>query len=468
MKPMSTPLSRRTLLRGLGTAISLPPLEAMIPIGPRAQAATRPALKFAAVYFSNGTVNVGTPGSGSNYWRCPARSETDWDLSRTLEPLADLKAYVTPVLGLYNHAHAEVEVVDGRRTPGVAHWTNPTSFLTGLPQAWSWSDPSSIVRLMRPGRSIDQEMAAKAQAQTPGGFRVPALVMGVYSTETFGSGPKGSKYLLNMISWSSQDRQTPRHATSAAVFRELFGSARPGETAEREAQRRRLRKRMVDFTREDLRALLPRLGPSDRQRMDEFITGLNDLETRIDNEGRTAPACAKPAIGSTETYTQRATNMADLMVVAFQCGLTRVSTFMLDTEHQDTSLQLTVGGVSGGHHTISHYRMNSTLSKAVAINRWQTERFAYLLRRLRDTRDIDGSSLLDNAMVLYGCGMGDGDQHNRKDIAAVLAGKGGGLPAGRCKIYADSPRHSNLLLALLHRWGVNAPSWGNSTGVLPL
>lgn len=462
------PIARRTFLSGLGTAIALPMLEAMLPVGRTAFAAPSP-LKFAAVYFSNGTLNRDAPGSTNNYWRCSVNSEDDWELSRVLQSLADLKAegYIMPIHGLYNACHDDVEVVDGKTTPGVGHFTEATSFLTGSAQAWDWNN-LSIVELMHPGRSIDWAMADKAAAETPGGFKIPVLNMGTYSIETYASGSKGSKYLLNHVSWKSQIEQAYRHATSQSVFDELFGNSDPLETEEAAARRRRLQKSVLDYVKDDADAVRSRLGASDRHRMDEFLTGLRDLEQRIDQEG----SCTIEPDTSTyadESYTQRAENMADLMVIAFQCGATRVSTFMLDTAHQDTPLSQTVGGnISGGHHSVSHYLMNGTREQAVAINQWQVARFGYLLRKLRDTVDIEGKPLLDTSMLMYGCGLGDGDGHHRADIAMVLAGKGGSLPAGKCKVFSGNPRHSNLLVALLQKWGIPETSWGNSNGVLDL
>jgi hypothetical protein len=462
------PIPRRTLLTGLGTAIALPMLEAMLPTGRTAFAAPAP-LKFAAVYFSNGTLNRGEPGSLNNYWRCPVNSEDDWQLSRVLESLEDVKEYITPVHGLYNACHDEVEVVDGKTTPGVGHFTEATSFLTGRSQAWDWNN-LSIVALMHPGRSIDWAMADKAAAETPGGLKVPVLNIGTYSTETFASGQKGSKYLLNHMSWKSQNEQAFRHATSQSVFDELFGNQNPLETEEAAARRRRLQKSVLDYVKDDADAVSKRLGASDRHRMEEFLTGLRDLEQRIDQEGLLS--CTIEPDTSTyadESYTQRTANMADLMVIAFQCGITRVSTFMLDTAHQDTPLSQTVGGsITGGHHSVSHYLMNGTRDQAVAINKWQVSRFGYLVRRLRDTLDVEGKPLLDTTMLMYGCGFGDGDGHHRADIAMLLAGKGGGLPAGKCKVFTGNPRHSNLLVALLQKWGLPETTWGNSTGVLSI
>ncbi len=478
---MRRPLSRRTLIRGLGTSIALPGLQAMLPA--RASAATAP-LKFIAVYLANGVINRGAPNTVNNYWRPVVRSETDWDLSRTMEPLREVKQYVTPVLGLYNHAHKEIETVDGRATPGLAHFTEATSFLTGQPQAWDWANIPGLVRLLRPGRSIDQEMADKAVAETPGGFKVRSLVMGTMSPETFESGGKGHKYLLNHVSWRNQNELVTRHYQSSAVFKDLFGDGTvPGNSADA-ARLARLRKQKLDilhFASGQANTLKQSLGPADRIRLDEFLTGLGELDKRIQDEQTISPAaCAIPSSAgyASESLTKRAQNMADLAIRAFECGLTRVSTFMLDTAHQGIPLEQRIAGVAGGHHQVSHYASQETpgyglpadvaLQSMAAVNRWQMEQLAYLLKKLRDTIDVDGRPMIENTMVMYGCGIGDGDYHNVRDIAMILAGRGGGLPAGRCKVLDNEPRHSNLLLSLLRKWGLNSAAWGNSTGPLEI
>jgi hypothetical protein len=338
------------------------------------------------------------------------------------------------------------------------------------------------VKLLRPGRSLDQAMADRAVAETPGGFRVPSLVMGTMSPESYVSGSKGHKYLLNHVSWRNQNELVTRHYQSSTVFRDLFGAGElPGSNAQRAAQIRQQKLDVLHFANDQASGLRRTLGPSDRVRLDEFLSGLGELDRRIRDEQRIgAGGCSKPdASGyATESMTRRAQNMSDLAVKAFECGLTRVCTFMLDTAHQSYSLNQRIPGVVGGHHQVSHYASQETpgyglppdvaLRGMAAVNRWQVEQLAYLLRKLRDTRDVDGRPLLDNTMVLYGCGLGDGDRHDVRDVPMLLAGRGGGLPAGRCKVYTGDPRHSNLLLALAQRWGLDVASWGNSTGALDL
>jgi hypothetical protein len=226
----------------------------------------------------------------------------------------------------------------------------------------------------------------------------------------------------------------------------------------------------LDFVAQDARDLQGRLGAADRRKLDEYLTGVREIEQRIrmaQPVARVGQARLVRPTGVPRDYQEHARLLADLLALAFQADLTRVATFVLGNDGSNRSYREI--GVPEGHHDLSHHGGDEhKLEGLRKINRFHIAQFAYLLRRLKETREGTGT-LLDRCLIIYGCGIRDGDRHDHDDLPILLAGSGGGtLCPGRHIRYPVGTPLTNLYLSLLDRLGVPAERLGDSTGRLPL
>lgn len=468
---MTTPrLSRRALLRGASVCIALPWLEAMLPARAWAQTVSP---RFVALYFSDGVLHGGPPGTADNTWECVAQPDGSWALSQTLAPLAPFKGQLNYYKGL--------DPTD-LRANNDGHWTPATSFLTG--QRHTSNAEGGQFHLKAPGRSLDQAIAEKLQC-TP-------LTMAPFPTTLFGPSPlpaRGVGGFLTNISWLSQTTVAPRFDTSAAVFAALFGTPPPA-TADRKALARRS---VLDVVLKDAARLQARLGAADRARLDEYLSSIRAVEQRI-AAAETAPSCPAPpasayaneVVGGRVHFDLGSRNMLDLMVLAFRCDRTRVATLMLDCENDNVQ---TMGNLISGYggpsatddpHIVSHHTNEAQRQALVAKNDWHVKKLLYLLQQLDGGHEPNGMTMLQNSLVFFGSGMGDGNYHGGQfpghggGCARLTAGNlGGAVAAGRF-IDAGNAHHANLLVAIAQKLGLTdaagqpVTQWGFSTGTLAL
>lgn len=437
-------LSRRALLRGAGAAIALPLLDAMVPAGALAgepEAARR--LLF-----------VGVPnGIHMPDWTPKAEGPLA-ALPPILEPLAPHAKELSVLSGL---------ALDGGRDHGDGpgdHARSCASFLTGAhPRKTAGAD-------LRAGVSVDQAAAVKLGETT----RLASLELGCEPAMTSGQCDSGYScaYSANM-SWRSESQPMPKETDPRAAFERLFGGPDTGESAEERARRLALRRSVLDAALADAKDLRDRLGPTDRRKLDEYLTAVRDLERRIDRAAKDgeslAPQGAVRPAGVPSDPKEHLRLMFDVAVLAVQSDATRVVTVLVANEGSNRSYAF--AGVPEGHHEISHHGNDAAKQAKVAkINRWHAEQFAYLLERLRAVRE-GGGSLLDRAAVVYGSGISDGNRHNHDDLPVLLAGRlGGTLAPGRhVRFPAETPL-CNLYLSLLDRVNVRTAKFGDSTGRL--
>jgi hypothetical protein len=443
---MSEPkISRRTILKGVGAAIALPWLESM---GPLSAWATDPAPtgnvvpnRMAFVYVPNG---VHMPD-----WR-PATDGALTTLPRTLEPLAEVRDSLTVLTGL---------TADKARPNGDGpgdHARAMAAFLTGAqPRKTDGAD-------IRAGLSVDQAAATRIGERT----RLPSLEIGCDPSAMAGNCDSGySCVYSSTISWRSATTPVPKLNNPRLVFDRLFGS---GATADR-ARRERDRRSVLDFVREEARSLDRHLSGTDHQRLDEYFASIREIEERIERASQ-MPEPPRPNMpeptGIPRDYREHIRLLCDLLVLAFQADITRVSTFVFANE--GSNKPYTLIGVREGHHDLSHHSNDATKQAKIArINRFHIEQYAYLLGKLRTIREGDGT-LLDHCMIAYGSGNSDGNRHNHDDLPVLLAGKAcGTIRAGRHLRYAQNTPLNNLWLSLLDRMECNVGSLGDSTGRLP-
>jgi hypothetical protein len=256
------------------------------------------------------------------------------------------------------------------------------------------------------------------------------------------------------------------------VFDRLFANDVTSDVAANGEKRRRQRLSILDFVLEDARRLQGRLGASDQRKLDEYFSGVREIETRVTNAGRVdedadigEPAGLPAGPGELLEYKEQLNLLTDMMVLAFQGDVTRIATFMFASAGSNRNYRFI--GVPDGHHELSHHQGRPEKhAKIREINRFHAEQFAYFLERLKSIREGDGT-LLDNCMIVYGSGLSDGNRHNHDDLPVVLAGRGGGsLDTGRHVRYSAETPMCNLFLSMLDRMEAPADGLGDSTGRL--
>ncbi len=315
------------------------------------------------------------------------------------------------------------------------------------------------------GISVDQVAAAQIGRQT----RLPSLELGCDRGQMAGNCDSGYScaYSYN-ISWKAEATPMPSERNPRLVFERLFSNGDPGETDEARARRKRYQKSVLDLASDDASRLRADLGYSDRHKLDEYLTGIRELEQRIASAEKFAAVVApdiKEPNGIPPEFEQHVRLMYDLMALAFQTDATRVSTFMVAHDGDNRTYAFT--GNRDGHHTISHHGKDETKIQDIAkINHFHMTQFAYFLEKLKKTREGEGT-LLDNCMIVYGSGIGDGDRHNHDNLPIIMAGRGGGtVQTGRhVKLEHETPMN-NLFMSMLDRMGVHADKIGDSTGKL--
>ncbi len=440
-------IPRRTFLRGIGTAMALPMLEAMAPLKVLAATGERPttqaAKRMAFVYIPN--------GANMADWT-PKAVGADYELPATLDPLKPFQKDLQVYTGL---AHDKAKANgDG---PG-DHARASATFLTGC-QARKTAGADIKV-----GVSVDQIAAEKLGRLT----RLPSLELSSDAARQSGNCDSGYScaYSFN-ISWKSESMPMAPECNPRLVFERLFSNNSPEESAESSAKRNLHRKSILDFVLEDARQLQANLGSTDRRKLDEYLTAVREMETRIERAekfGTVLPDHTKPS-GIPNAYEEHLRLMFDMLVLAFQTDTTRVATFIL--AHDGSNRPYPLIGVSEGHHDLSHHGGDAVKKEKIAkINRFHITQLAYFLEKLKSVQEGE-RTLLDNSMIVYGSGIGDGNRHNHNDLPVLLAGAGGGTltPGRHVKLDRDVPM-ANLYLSLLDRMGVSAQKIGDSTGKL--
>jgi hypothetical protein len=439
-------LSRRTVLRGLGASISLPLLESMIPAQtPLAKTAARPQVHLALCFMPHGAVM-------SNW--TPIGTGTDFKLSRTLMPLAPYRDNLVVVSNL---AHKQAEP-GGPGDNGGDHTRSPAVYLNGVhPKRTDGAD-------IRAGVTIDQMAAAKIGQETP----LPSLELAIEDySGLVGSCDVGfSCAYMNTISWRTPTTPLPMEINPRLVFDRMFGD---GATAQDRLERIAQQRSILDAVTGQVQKLGRGLGPNDRNRVAEYLDTVREIERRIQlaekqNQNSSIDVPQSPS-GIPDDHQTHTKLMFDLMAVAFQAGITRISTFMMAREVSYRTFPML--GISEGFHPSSHHQNNpERLEKLTQINTYHVSLVAYMLERLKSIPDGDGT-LLDHTLLLYGSGMSNSNIHNHSPLPVFVAGGAAGqLKGGRHLMYPENTPMANLLLSILHKAGVEKESVGDSTSSL--
>jgi hypothetical protein len=441
---MTAQTNRRTLLRGLGAALALPWLESLPAVAGAAVKSSRPPVRMCCWYVPNG-VNLAS-------W-FPEQEGPLVDLPETLRPLSFARDYLNCFHGLTHNT----ALVNGD-VEGCGHGQGAASFLTGA-QAYQTQDA------VRVGISVDQLYARHVDDQT----RFPSLELGCESARSGNAFGYSGAYKTH-ISWRTATSPAPYEMNPKAVFDRLFTSGNRQLSKATVAERDFYRKSMIDFVLDDAHRLRDRVGGADRRKLDQYLTGVREVERRIQNATPSVPlpgtGLARPS-GIPEDFDEHLRLMCDLMVLAFQTDSTRASTFMVTKEATDRNYPWL--GFTDGHHELSHHQGKEEKNRKIReIDRYHVSILAYMVEKMMGVEEADGSTLLDNAMVLYGSGISDGDRHDHVNLPVIVVGKGGGsMRSGQHLKFRQETPMSNLLLAMLHQAGVPVDRFGDSTEPLP-
>jgi hypothetical protein len=440
-------VSRRTILRGVGTAIALPVLDAMVPaLSAAAEIKKTVPTRMVYVYVPNGI--------DMRNWT-PSAAGRSFDLPKILAPLQPVQDDLLLFTGLMDHNG--MALGDG---PG-DHARASASFLTGVhPKKTAGADISV-------GTSVDQLAARRIGNET----RLASLELGCEDGHLAGNCDSGySCAYVNSISWRTATAPNPPEVNPRSVFERLFGSDEGvGDPAVR-ARTARFQQSILDLVAGDTRRLQGGLGATDKRKLDEYLTSVREVERQVQmTEKQIAentmamPSIAKPD-GIPLEFAEHAKLMFDLLAIALQTDTTRIATFMLAREGSNRSYREI--GVPEGHHGLSHHRNDpSIMDKVSQINRHHMEQFAYFLTRLKKTNDTDGS-LLDHTMIMYGSGISDGNKHNHDNLPVLLAGGSRVFRTGRHVRLETSTPITNLYMSMLEAMGVPTERFGDSQGRL--
>ena len=433
-------IPRRTFLRGMGVSLALPLLDSMIPARTLwAQTAAKGTSRIGFVYIPHGAI--------MDKWT-PAAEGAGFEFTPILKPLEAYRDRLNVVSGL-GHKAADTTAV---------HSLSPTTWLSGVrPKATQGVDAFA-------GVTADQ-IAAQAIGQDT---ILPSMEI---ATEDH-SGLIGSCdrdygcIYMNTLSWRTPTTPLPMEINPRKVFERMFGQG--GSAAERVARIQEDRS-ILDAITKEASSLQLRLGPSDRQTMNEYLENIREIERRIQraeksqgDEGLLLPA--RPA-GVPFDFEEHVRLMYELMAVAYQTNITRVITFMVSREVSNRTYPQV--NVSDGHHAISHHQNRADkMEKNVRIQTFNVGMFAEFVEKLKNTPDGDGS-LLDNIVLLYGSNMSNSNAHDHFPLPnLLLGGAAGRLKGGRHLRYADHTPMTNLLMTMLDKAGVRQEALGDSTGLL--
>src|SRR5229473_6434989 len=428
-------LPRRTFLRGVGTTLALPLLDAMVPsMTALASTPGNAVRRLGFVYIPM--------GSNVSQWTPPGSGNLG-ELSPTLRSLAPVMDQLTVVSNLeLKNAY-----------PGT-HATSNAAFLSAATSKWTESSDYYL------GTTVDQVAAQQIGGET----RLPSLELAMDLLTTVGQCDNGYACVYqNNLSWSSPTTPLPAEAHPRVAFERLFGDG--GSAAERSAELRK-NASLLDWVSEDISRLQQKLGPGDRTKVNEYLDTVREVERRIQKaEAETAdnrlPDLDRP-VGVPASYADHARLMFDLQALALQGDVTRVISFQLARE-TSTRTYAEIG-VPDPHHPLTHHGNNpEKIAKMAKINAFHVSLFAYFLEKLKSTPEGDGC-LLDHAVYLYGSGMGNPNVHDHVNLPILVAGGAGRVKGGRHITYTEPTPLANLHLTLLEKAGVRLDAFADSKG----
>jgi hypothetical protein len=445
-------LSRRTVLRGMGVSLALPLLDSMVPAQtPVAKTAAAPKTRLACIEMVHGAAGSTADGTEKHYWS-PAEEGRDFKFSQTLEPLEPLREYITVVSDTDLHPATAWSAAE----EGADHFRSSAVYLTAAhPKMTEGSDYFA-------GTSIDQLYAARFGQDTP----LPSIQLCIEMVDASGACDYGYACVYaDTISWASPTQPLPMTLDPRMAFESLFGE---GGTPEERLARQKVNRSILDWISKDAARLQKGLGPSDRNRLNQYLDDVREIERRIQriekyNASGEARALPAAPLGVPDSYEEHVKLMFDLQALAFMTETTRVSAFKMS---RDVSTRVfPESGIKQPFHPCSHHQENpAKIAEFAKLNRYHVSLVPYFLNKLKNTPDGDGN-LLDHSVVLYGSPLGDSNVHNHKRVPIFLAGHANGQIKGNLHVRAkDSTPMANVLVTMAHKLGVDVESFGDSNG----
>ena len=437
-------LPRRTFLRGMGATIAVPFLESMLPArGARAAAQSLQPMRFVGAFVPHGAA----PG----YW-IPEKSTPGFKFPFIYEPLEPFRKNVVLTSGLWAQA--------SENPPGVTgadHFV-AASYLSGVkPRKTTGAD-------IEAGTTIDQVIAQKIGKNT----LLPSLQLGLEDpgANSTNCGEGYSCVYTNTISWQSPNRPLPMEINPQVVFERMFGD---GSSPELRQARRERQASILDSVTGSLKELMPEVSHADRVRLEQYADDVREIERRLDIAAKAStdvPSVTVP-YGVPESFHEHIQIQYDLLTLAFQADITRVATVLYARDltgrvYPESGTDISFHG--GSHHAEDPGRV----AQYARLNRYHVQMLAYLVKKLQDTKDATGESLLDRSLILYGSNMGNSNQHLHYDVPHVLVGGASGkLKGDRHLAFASrTVPTGNLLLSILDKFDVGVDKFGDSTGRL--
>jgi hypothetical protein len=434
-------LSRRMFIRGAGVSLALPFLESMVPAQtPLQRTAATPKSRFGAIYIPHGSV--------IDKWK-PKTAGTNFEMTEILKPLESYRDQLTIVSNL---AHPSAYGGDG--SAGVHHARSSAVYLSGV-------HPESGAQASL-GITADQVIAQRLGQDTP----LPSLELSIESAG-LNCGAGLSCAYRNTIAWRSSLSPLPMENNPQVVFERLFGD---GTSEEKRKARREQSQSLLDSVLKQVQSFEKELPPIDRSRLDEYLTDIREIERRIQRASSQITSDLKVPqmpVGIPDNFEDHIKLMFDLQVLAWQADITRVTTFMMAQELSGAVYP--ASGIREAFHNLSHHsHVRANMDKLAVLNNYHVTTMRYLIDKLKATPDGDGT-LLDHSLVLYGSGMGNSNQHDHEDLPIILIGGASGrLKGGRHHLLPPKTTMSNLLLAVLDRFGARLEKFGDSTSMLEI
>jgi hypothetical protein len=439
-----TALSRRTVLKGFGTALALPFLDAMTPAFARAQDRVVTPMRYGGVYVPNGAPIGSSPTTS---WMPKAAG--DLEITPILTPLAEHRDYVT-VIGNLSRAGGK---------NATDHAVSSAGWLSGVVAKQTEAQDISL------GITIDQVLAKHIGQESA----FPSLE---FATEDFsgyigGCVPGYSCTYMNTISWAGETSPLPMEINPRVAFERMFGRA--GD-AESRIRRMRENRSILDSIADEARKLQQRVGTQDRARLSDYLDDVREIERRIQRSeaGNAASVTSVAApFGIPEAFEEHAAQMFDLLAVAFEADLTRVFTYMMAREASMRTFP--VLGISEAHHDVSHHGNQAPkMQQHAKITTHFMALFAKFVERLKAAPEGDGS-VLDHSLIAFGTGMSDGQAHNAYPLPFTLVGGAGGrLKGNRFIVAPEWTSIANVWLSVADMFGTPLEKFGESTGRLQL
>ena len=433
-------LSRRTVLRGFGSAVALPLLDAMVPAATAARlTAAKPVKRLGFVFMPMGC-----------------------DLSRWTPRSKDTLDELSPILKSLEPVRGHVNILSNLELQPAYPGTHATSNSAFLSAAQARQTESADYFL---GTTVDQIAARHIGKET----QLSSLEMSMDLMQTVGQCDNGYACVYqNNLSWSSPTTPLPAEAHPRLIFESLFGE---GGSAQERRSALKKKASLLDFVNDDLQSLKRELGPADRSKIDDYLTSVREIEQRIQKAEAATHDEALPDLdrpdGVPASYRDHARLMFELQMLAFQGDITRITTFQLARETSNRVYPET--GVTDPHHPLSHHGNDPRkIERMSKINAFHVSLFAEFLEKMKATPDGNGS-LLDHSLFLYGSGMGNPNVHDHQNLPVIVAGgAAGGVKGGRHLHFDEPTALANLHLTLLDRAGVKVEKFGDSNGMISL